>query len=134
MQTPPTRNIRIIPKITQATTQYYELDPEDQAYIHRWLCRFLADLSELATYDEALAREYFRRQPRRLPRGRHGPNSIASMIGGIVSQQIQNPRHNLSEPQLDPLEYVFDTMTPLYEEAELQPIRFQRTIYRISSD
>lgn len=131
MQTPQIRTIRLLPKITAAQTQYYDMDPEDQQYIQHWLTRFLADISELATYHEDIAREYFRRQPRTLPRGRHGPNSIASMIGGIVSQTLQNPTRNLSEPQLEPLEQVFDIMQPLYESESLPRIRFERSIYRI---
>ena len=131
MQTPPTRTIKLLPKITAAQTQYYEMDPEDSAYIQHWLIRFLADISELATYHKEIAREYFRRQPRQLPKGRHGPNSIASMIGGIVSQTLQNPNRNLSEPQLEPLEQIFDIMQPLYEDEKLPRIRFERSIYRI---
>ena len=131
MQTPQTRTIKLLPKITQAQTQYYDMDPEDSAWIQHWLTRFLADISELATYHEDIAREYFRRQPRQLPRGRHGPNSIASMIGGIVSQTLQNPRRNLSEPQLDPLELVFEIMQPLYADENLPRIRFERSLLRI---
>lgn len=131
MQTPQTRTIKLLPKITQAQTQYYDMDPEDSAWIQHWLTRFLADISELATYHEDIAREYFRRQPRQLPRGRHGPNSIASMIGGIVSQTLQNPHRNLSEPQLDPLELVFEIMQPLYADENLPRIRFERSLLRI---
>lgn len=123
-----TRYIPIQPKITNAQTQYYEIAEEDEAWIYDWLIRFLADACELATQDPELEREWFRRRPDTLPKGRRGPNSIASFVGGIISARVINPRHNLSQPQLDPLETVFDMIQTMYnaEYPDVQTVRFKR--------
>lgn len=119
---PTTREIVILPKLTSAKTQYYDMSDEDTAYIYDWLIRFLADLTELATHDEELKKEWFRRQPRVYPKGQKGPNSTASMIGGIISARLANPKHNLSEPQLEPLESIFDMIATLYSDTDNPPV------------
>lgn len=126
MKTPQFRTISILPKITQAQTQYYEINEEDRRYIQHWLTCFLADTAELITHNRDLSREWFRRDPSRWPKGRLGPNSMASMIGGILGQWLRNPRHDLTEAQLQPLELIFDTMQALYEDADCRPVRFQQ--------
>lgn len=126
------KHIPIIPRMTSAQTQYYDLDAQDEAYIYTWLTRFLADCAELATQDAELQRDLFRRRPDVLPRGRRGSNSFASFIGGIVSAKMANPRHNLSESLLDPLEQIFEMIARQYsEEADApEPIRFKRELFR----
>lgn len=116
------REIVILPKVTAAKTQYYDMSADDQAYIYDWLIRFLADLTELATHDEELKREWFKRQPRAYPRGKNGPNSTASMIGGIISARLANPKHNISEPQLEPLEDIFSMIATLYSDIDNPPV------------
>ena len=127
----PARIVPIVPKITAARTQYYDLKEEDADYIYRWLIRFLADSAELATQDTELQREWFKRRPRQLPKGRNGPNSIASFIGGIISARVQNPEHNLSEPLLDHLESIFDMIATMYADNEQPPetIRFRKNLF-----
>lgn len=126
------KHIPIIPKLTNARTQYYELDNQDEAYIYTWLTRFLADCAELATQDPELQRDLFRRRPDVLPRGRSGPNSFAGFIGGIVAAKMANPRHNLSESLLDPLEMIFEMIARQYSESEDPPqaIRFKRELFK----
>lgn len=128
------RTITILPRLTGAKTQYYDISAEDEAYIYDWLIRFLADASELATHDEDLRREWFRRRPKLYPRGRQGPNSMASMIGGMISARIANPRHNISDAQLESLEQIFDTIRDLYYNDDVnnpgpQTIRFRRQLF-----
>ena len=126
------KHIPIIPKITNAQTQYYELDAADEAYIYTWLTRFLGDCAELATADTDLQRDLFRRRPDVLPRGRRGPNSFASFIGGVIAAKMANPKHNLSESLLDPLEMIFEMIAQQYStEADApEPIRFRRELFR----
>lgn len=126
------KHIPIIPKITRANTQYYELAADDEAYIYTWLTRFLGDCAELATQDAELQRDLFRRRPDVLPRGRRGPNSVASFIGGVIAAKMANPRHNLSESLLDPLENIFEIIARQYSEDDPapEPIRFRRELFR----
>lgn len=126
---PDPRTVTILPRVTAARTQYYDMSDADTVYIYDWLIRFLADLTELATHDEELKREWFRRQPRRYPKGTRGPNSTASMIAGIIAARLANPKHNISEPQLEPLEHIFDMIETLYDDLDNPP---QRIVFRKS--
>lgn len=123
--------IKIIPKHTSAKTQYYELDPEDEAYLYDYMIRFLADISEVATHHPEIQQEYFKRQPKAFPKGEKGPNSFASMLGGIISAKVWNSNHNISEPQLEPIEAIFDTLADFYKELPNapQPIKFKKSLF-----
>ena len=128
---PQHRTVTILPKMTSAKTQYYDISDDDTAYIYDWLIRFLADLTELATHDEELKKEWFKRQPKLYPKGVKGPNSTASMIAGIISAKLANPKHNISEPQLEPLEQIFEMIEVLYSGSDNPPqsIRFQKSLF-----
>ena len=128
---PTNRIITILPKVTSAKTQYYDMSDDDTAYIYDWLIRFLADLTELATHDEELKKEWFKRQPKLYPKGVKGPNSTASMVAGIISAKLSNPKHNISDPQLEPLESIFEMIEVLYSGADNPPqsIRFQKSLF-----
>jgi hypothetical protein len=127
------RTIRIFPKQTAARTQYYEMSDDDSAYVYRWLMIFLCNLTELATHDAEYGREFMRRRPGVYPKGQHGPNSLASMIAGIAGARIENPQHNISEPQLDALVSIFNELVPLYEDQEQRPerIEFEKVLNRV---
>lgn len=134
MRTLQTRVVRIYPRNNTATTEYWDMEPEDETYIYQWLMRLMADMSEQATADPEFQREWFRRRPGLHPRGRSGPNSHASILGGICSAKIQNPRRNLSTPQLDTVEYMFNLIAQYYSDLPEPPtaVAFQRAIFEIS--
>lgn len=119
------RTIRIWPKQTAARTTYYDISEDDSAYLYRWLMQFLCDMTELATHDTAYQREWMRRRPGTFPKGQQGPNSLASMIAGIAGAKLANPKHNISEPQLDALVSIFQELVPMYEDLEDRPERIQ---------
>jgi hypothetical protein len=127
------RTIRIFPKHTAAKTTYYEIGEDDSAYLYRWLMTFLCDMTELATHDSDYQRIWMKRRPGTFPKGQNGPNSLASMIAGIAGAKLSNPRHNISEPQLDPLVAIFNELVPMYEELEDRPerIEFERSLNRV---
>jgi hypothetical protein len=117
------RTIRIIPKHTGAATQYYDIDADSEAYLYDWMIKFLADITEVATHNPDIQREYFQRKPKLFPKGQHGPNSFASMLAGIISAKLHNPRHNLSEPVLESIELIFDTLVEYYTDMPNPPER-----------
>jgi len=125
------RTITVIPKATSANTQYYDMNADDEAYIYEWLIRFLAELSETATHDEELKKEWFRRRPEQFPKGKHGPNSISSMLGGIVAAKMINGRHNFTDATLDAVESLFSGMAGYYSELDRppQPVKFRRSLF-----
>ena len=126
------RTIRIFPRRTQARTQYYDMSDEDSAYLYRWLMQFLCDMTELATHDADYQRLWMRRRPGTFPRGQAGPNSLASMIAGIAGARLQNPQHNISQPQLDAIQTIFNELVPMYEDLEDRPerVEFERVLGR----
>jgi hypothetical protein len=128
------RTIRIWPKQTAAKTTYYDITEDDSAYLYRWLMQFLCDCTELATHHSEYQREWMKRRPSTFPKGQNGPNSLASMIAGIAGAKLTNPKHNISEPQLDALVSIFNELVPMYEDLEDRPqrIEFERVITRVA--
>lgn len=123
--------ITIMPKHTMARTQYYDMDAQDENYIYTWLITFLADMTELASHNNDVMKEFFTRKNSQLPRGRQGTNSHASFIAGIISAKMHNVNHNISEPQLSAIEHVFDVLVPYYSDCDSppQPIRFRIKLF-----
>jgi hypothetical protein len=113
------------PKNTSANTQYWELNDQDRAHLLEWMIRFLADIQEECTANADLQREYYRRRPNSFPKGRLGPNSIASMLGGIVNQLFAG--RDLSTPMLDATESLFDIIVNYYD--DLEAIKFDRRLW-----
>lgn len=124
-----TKSIAAYPKNTGANTQYWEMSAEDRSYIFEHLVRYLANIQEAITADSSLLTDFYKRRPSRWPRGRFGPNSDASMLGGLVDQLLKG--NDLTTNQLDAVEQMFDTISQMYEEEGLTGIRFDRRIFRI---
>lgn len=128
-----TKQIAVYPKSTAADTQYWDIDADDEAYIYKWLYRLLADISEHATHDTELQRDWFKKRPGLYPKGKQGPNSHASILAGICSAKLKDPKKNLSTPQLDVVEQMFDIIAQYYDNDPEQPesITFDRKIFSI---
>lgn len=126
-----TRNIIVYPKQTSAGTQYYDMDSQDEVFIYNWLYRLNADMGEICTYDPELQRDWFKRRPGLFPKGQNGPNSYASILGGICSAKLQNVNKNLSEAQLDAVEQLFTIIADYYSEEPNAPIaiRFKKQLF-----
>ena len=115
-----TRTIKCYPKSTTAQTQYWEINSDDETYMYDLLTRYLADMVELATHS-VHSRDQLLTKIDQFPRGRRGLNSIGSTIGGIVSAKKQNPKKNLSTPQLDALDIIFEIIAETYSAHESPP-------------
>lgn len=115
------QQIKIYPKHTSADTQYYDMEPEDEAFLYQWMYRFLADMSEICTHDEDIKKEWFKRRPGVFPKGKQGPNSYASVLGGICAAKLKYPEKNLSEPQLNAVELIFDMISDYYKDEPNAP-------------
>lgn len=128
------RKISVYPKSTGADTQYWDIDSEDEAYIYQWLYRLLADMNEWATWEPELQKEWFRRKPGLFPRGKNGPNSHASILGGICSAKLKDPKKNLSTPQLDVVERMFDLIAQHYADEPNAPeaVVFEKKLFEIA--
>jgi len=123
------KEIQVSEKNTSATTIYYTIGRDDEAFLYEWLQMFVADMSEVITRDPDMLRELTRRRPGMFPKGKSGPNSVISFAGGMIGNKLRNPNQNLSEPQLDSLEYMFEIIARHYhDDDEARPIRFKRGI------
>jgi hypothetical protein len=131
----PLRNrvVPAYPKHTTADTQYWDLDAEDEVYIYNWLYRLLADITERATYDVELQRDWFKRRPGTYPKGQNGPNSHASILAGICSAKLRDAKKNLSTPQLDVVEQMMNVAAQYYDDLPDAPtsVTFERKIFTI---
>jgi hypothetical protein len=116
--------IPLWPKSTQANTQYWAMEPEDRAWLLEHMMRFLAEMAEVMTHEAEMAREMLRRRPTGYPRGRQGPNSHASMLGGIVLTLLDG--RDLSTPTLDAVEALTDIMAHYTDQPRVQ---FQRGLW-----
>jgi hypothetical protein len=131
-----TRTIEIYSKATSAGTEYFDMEPDDSAYLYKWMIRYLADLTEYSTHDEEVKRDFLRRRPGVFPKGQSGPNSVGSILGGLVSAKIMNPNKNLSAPQLDAVEYLFNLISHYYSD-EVDPpksVSFQKKLFTIDKE
>ena len=127
------RTIAVYPKTTNADTQYWDIDADDEAYIYQWLYRLMSDMQELATYDAELQREWFKRRPGIYPKGKQGPNSHASILGGICSAKLRDSKKNLSTPQLDVVQVMMDIVAQQYSAEPNAPasVVFEKKIFTI---
>ena len=127
------RTIAVYPKTTNADTQFWDIDADDEAYIYQWLYRLMSDMQELATYDAELQREWFKRRPGIYPKGKQGPNSHASILGGICSAKLRDSKKNLSTPQLDVVQVMMDIVAQQYSAEPNAPasVVFEKKIFTI---
>lgn len=118
------RKIVITPKNTAANTQYWEMSAEDRAWLMVSFMEFLTDIQEIATHDDMIRQEMFRRRPSTYPRGRRGPNSHASMLGGITRTLLDG--RDITTAHIDVIEALSD-LVAAYDHSE--PVRFERRLW-----
>lgn len=129
------RTIDVYPKHSSANTQYYEMDSKDEAWMYYWLHRVLSDMNEECTWDPEVCKDWHKRRPNTFPKSWNGPNSYASIIGGICRMKLQNAKKNLSEPQLESVELVFQFIAQYYDSKEEtekpEAIRFLKKLFPV---
>jgi hypothetical protein len=99
------RNIKFIPKTTQARTEYREISVEDMAFIQQELIRWLALMSELdMSRDEDskwVRDQWWHKRTDTLPKGIEGQNTPASFVGGMVNNLVFGTQRDLTNKQMD---------------------------------
>lgn len=123
-----TKTIKYIPKVTSAKTEYRELDSADMAQIQEQLIRWLAVMSEMdMTHDEdlrAVREQWWHRRTRSLPMGREGQNTPSSFVGGLLNNLMFGQQRDLTDRQMEGIEYVSKWMAEIDPERSLS-YRFQ---------
>ena len=104
------KNIKFIPKITGARTEYRETSVEDMAFIQQELIRWLAIMSELDMArddDSRWARDqWWHKRTDTLPKGREGQNTPASFVGGLINNLVFGEQRDLTDKQMDAIQNI----------------------------
>ncbi len=92
-----------------------DIAPQDQAYYFDQLVSWMAALSEWGqTKDSYIWEQMIRRRPRQLSVGRAGPNSVVTIVGGLLTNYINNHKKygicRVSERQIEDYEFVSQIM------------------------
>ena len=123
--------VTVTPKSTTANTQYWEFsDHQDELDLYKWLYIFLCDMCEECTFNTEVKAELFSRSTI-FPKGRRGPNSMMSILGGLLQQKTRNPARNLTSKQLGVIEDMFGIISKHYA-TEVNPpqrIVFDKDLY-----
>lgn len=121
--------IKYIPKITNAGTEYREIDPEEMTWIQTQLVRYLTIMAELDQARDEDSRwvrdQWWHKRSDKLHRGKQGQNSPCSVVGGVLNNMMfkDTPQRDFSNKQMEDIEYISAILGTVYEGC--QPIRFQ---------
>ena len=118
---------------TDPRNRLCDLAPQDQATYFDQLVSWLAALSEMGQRKESFAwDEMIRRRPRQLSIGRSGPNSVLTIVGGLLSNYIQNHKKygvcRVSERQMEDFEWVSRIMHSELGESS-PPVRWIQSLF-----
>ncbi len=115
-----TRKIMYVPKQTGANTNYRELSEEDMAWLQSELIRWMSEVSETAMKrdddSKYLVNHWWMKRHSMLPRGKAGQNSPFTFIGGMVKNLVFGTQRDLTDKQMEAIEYLSKAMAAVYED------------------
>jgi len=121
--------IKYIPKHTSAGTQYREIDEDEKTKILNSLIEILTLMAELDTQrdeDSIWVRDnWWHKKSQQLHKGKNGPNSPCSTIGGIVHNMMyKDPlQRDFSNKQMEDVELITNILHNIYP--QIPAYRFQ---------
>jgi hypothetical protein len=88
-----------------------DIAPSDQAYYFDQLVSWMASLSDWGQQKDTFVwNQMTTRRPRQLSMGEHGPNSVLTIVGGLLNNDIRAHKKyvvcRVSERQLEDFEWV----------------------------
>lgn len=124
------KTIKYIPKLTAATTEYCEIDPDELMWLQTELIRWTIQVGLLDTAhddDVKIFREYFwhKKMSKLLhSKSAQGPNTPCSLITGIIHNMMfkQPQQRDLTKKQMEDIEYI---SIKLSQVLDITPVRFQ---------
>jgi len=120
------RIIKYIPKITHARTEYVEIDINDMSWTQEQFLRWLLRINELDTSrdrDIRILRTDLHERNTNLPKGKEGPNSIASFVSGMLENLTFGGQRDLTKKQMEAIEVISVIMASYFP--EFTAIKFQ---------
>ena len=111
------RIIKYIPKVTNARTQYVEIDKNEMYWLQSELIRYLSLMGEIDGHRNEDIRQIMRfwwyKRSKVLPKGMYGQNSPLTFVSGLVNNLMFGSQYNLSTHVLDGIEYVSSQINQL---------------------
>ena len=101
---------------TQPHNALCDIALEDQVYYFEQLVSWLQHISEWGQFKDPYGWELAqRRRPKELHMGKHGPNSIITMVSGLLCNYIQNLKKyqgqcRISESQMEDFKWISEFM------------------------
>ena len=118
--------IAYTPKITQAKTQYVDLDEGDMVWLQSRMICWLSTMGALDTSRNQDIRQVMKfwwyKRTQTLPKGKDGQNSPLSFTSGIINNLMWGTQRNLSIVQMDALESISAVMAQFEEAVSLLDI------------
>jgi hypothetical protein len=107
--------------------------PQDQAYYFDQLVAWMAALSDWGqTKDNFVWDQMITRRPRQLSMGKHGPNSVLTIVSGLLTNYITAHKKygvcRVSERQLEDFEWVSHIMHATLGQAS-PPVRWVQCLF-----
>jgi len=113
------RIIKYIPKITNAKTQYVDIDNNDMVWLQSELIRYLSTMGELDGHRNndvrQLLKQWWYKRTSLLPKGVNGQNSPLTFVSGILNNIMWGNQRNLSVVQMESLEYISSMLCQFLE-------------------
>lgn len=127
------------PKITNANTQYNQIDKQDMDWLLQEMMRYLSMMAELSKNNnedvKSILREWYTKRNKLLPKGKNGLNSPESMLGGLLNNLAFGKQNDLSDIQMDAISDISRKMELIYKhikDLNLQPTQqpFEEIVFR----
>ena len=110
-----------------------DIAPQDQAYYFDQLVSWMAHISAWGQQKDSYKwDQMITRRPRQLSMGEHGPNSVMTIVGGLLTNYIRAHKKygvcRISERQMEDFEWVSHIMHSAIGE-ESPPVRWTQCLF-----
>jgi hypothetical protein len=110
-----------------------DIREEDTAMLYNEIIRSMGVFSTLNQKKNDLWTDVTARQPKMFSKGKNGPNSLFSILAGILANYIENTKKygvcRLSKKQIQDLEWAF-TLLP-YVDNSFSRIKFKQSLFDV---
>lgn len=116
------RTVKFMPKITNARTQYCDIDSKDMALIQMEMIRYLSVMGEMSINRNedirSVLKTWWTKRTSSLPKGSTGQNSPLSFVSGLLNNIAFGTQYNLSTIQMTAIENISAIMVNFLEAIE----------------
>ena len=111
-----------------------DLNNDDQAWLYAELVRAMAVFAYHNQQKDEVWDELVARKPKRFSKGKNGPNSVFSIVAGILGNYAENALrydgiYRISKSQLEDLETAFLCLHAI--DASFDTIRFKLSLFEV---